>query len=348
MTLETGSRGYTQNLRKFRRYLQGRGVNLRETIVSANAYADVRITVPGLHDDDAIISVINMTDMLDVTGYLDNGGEFATVDIFSTNKGIRFTALKAGTEGNKIYVKAAAAPGNSLPLSVAIGAYDVILGTTGNPGKTAILVSLATNSSGVALTTGENDASLVFAAIIDAQEQMIGDAIVDLALLGDGTTDWTATGPTALTGGTSFKQGPSTAKYVTAFTDPYADGNVRYVARQAGAEGNDITIEYTDGGALAVDVTTEAIVVTYVVGVTTAQDVVDAVNANADAAALVIASLASVDAPDGLVETLAQTNLTGGADPGIQLSAATDSPLAAKSLKVLWLTRDERDEMPAQ
>jgi len=75
---------------------------------------------------------------------------------------------------------------------------------------------------------------------------------------------------------------------------------------------------------------------------------VDAVNANADAAALVIASLASVDAPDGLVETLAQTNLTGGADPGIQLSAATDSPLAAKSLKVLWLTRDERDEMPAQ
>ncbi len=75
MGIETASRRYTDNLRRKRRFLQGRGVNLRETIVLSGAvYVDDRIVVPGLHDDDDIVSVLNMTDLVDVTGYLDDAG----------------------------------------------------------------------------------------------------------------------------------------------------------------------------------------------------------------------------------------------------------------------------------
>ena len=42
----------------------------------------------------------------------------------------------------------------------------------------------------------------------------------------------------------------------------------------------------------------------------------------------------------GLVETMAATNLTGGVDPGIQMSIST----AALALKVMWLTKEQHDE----
>lgn len=214
MGAETTSRRYTDNFRKHRRVLQGRGVNLRETIVDGVSdpypYGTSRVTVPGLHSDDAIVSVLNMTDLTDLTGYLDD----------------------------------------------------------------------------------------------------------------------------------DFDQGPAFAAFASASADPYADGNFRLVARAAGADGNSITIALTAGAELGVAVAGADIVVTYVVGETTAQDVVSAINADADASALVVASLSPANEPDGLVETLVEDNLSGGADPGIELTVDT----AGLALKVMWVTRSELDE----
>lgn len=347
MAITATSRLYQDNLRKMRRYLQGRGVNLRQTIVDGVVYADERITVPGMHADDVVIGVMNLSDLNDATGYLDDGQAKASLKLYSgvSNKEITVTALRKGTEGNKIYVKVAAAPGNSLPLSVTIGAYDTVLATTGHPGKTAILVNLATNVSGVALTDGTNSAKKVAEAIVNAQSFPIGDAIVDaVASNGSGSVDATATGPTALTGGTDFNQGPTFASLRTALS-PYTKADIKYVARKRGVAGNSITVAYTAGGSLAVGVISSAITVTYVVGVTTAADVIAKVNATKAAAALVLAEpaygpVSSGDDVSGVIETMVATALTGGQDGGIQLSVAS----ASKKLMVTWVTHDEIDE----
>lgn len=333
--------GNSDNLRALKRYLQGRGINLRQTIVTSDAvYAADRIALPGLKSDDKIISVINWTDGNDLSGAIDDEGEAATLTVFSANKGIIFTAAKPGEEGNKIDVQARAAQGASLPLSVDIGDRDTLLGTSGNAGRTLILVNLATDGSSVALTTGENDASKVERAIIDAMGVPAGGngQIVTMEQTGDGTTDWTAQAIVPLVGGESFDQGPAKASLV-ADMSPYDDANVRYEARVAGAEGNDITVAYTAGGALAVDVTGDPgdIVVTYVVGVTTAADVIAAVNADPEASALVIAMPQRGPVPmgtevEGVIETMVETPLTGGLDGGFKLSE--DS--SGKKLLVLY------------
>jgi hypothetical protein len=340
------SRKYSDNLRYFRRYLQGRGVNLRMTVVDPSPYpyaSGDRIAVPGLHSDDRIVSVIDVTDMTDVTGRLDDGDKQAVLTVFSANKGIKFTAIKAGTEGNKINVVAAAAAGDSLPLSVVIGSRDQVLGTTGHPGQTVIQVNLATDGAGAVSAVGDNKASLVMAAILDAQEAMIGDAIVDLALTGSGVTEWTAQSIVPLANGSDFDMGPVAASLVTDldYTSPYFDQEVRFVARKRGADGNDITVAYSAGGTFGVAVSGKAITVTYVVGVTTAKNVIDGVNADADASALVIASPApGASDSSGLVATMAATNLDGGLDPGIKLTVADPTG----KLLVTWVTRDEIDE----
>jgi hypothetical protein len=345
MGIETTSRAYSDNFRRKRRYLQGRGVNLRETIVVGSPYEDraagSRIAVPGLRSDDDVVSVINMDDLVDVTGYLDLGSLAAskTIPDTSANKDITFTALQKGSDGNLIYVKAAAAPEANAPLSVTIGAYDAVLGTTGNAGKTAILVNLATGSNGAALTTGANDAGLVRAAVLAAQEAMVGEAIVDVALDGDGTTDWDAVGPTALAGGADFDQGPAAASVDTAIAGDNND--VRFTAREKGEAGNDITVDLNTGGApgaaVAVSGTMPAIVVTVVAGESTAQEVADAVNAHLGASALVVATLAPGSDGTGVVAATSALPLAGGLDGGIQLSETS----SGIDLKVLWLTRGD-------
>lgn len=331
MAITSILRGSGDNVRALKRYLQGRGINLRQTIVVSDAiYAADRITLPGLQTEDKIISVINWSDGNDVTGDLDESGESATLTVFSANKGIIFTAAKSGVEGNKIDVKALAAAGASLPLSVDI--------TTLATGRTLIQVNLATNASSVALTDGSNSALKVERAIIDAMGVPAGGngQIVTMAQTGSGVTDWTAQSILPLAGGSSFDQGPAKASLV-ADMDPYEDANVRYEARVAGDAGNDITVAYTAGGALAVGVTVNDIVVTYVVGVTTAADVIAAVNADADASALVIAMPQRGPVPmgsevEGVVETMVATPLTGGLDGGFKLTEDSSD----KKLLVLW------------
>lgn len=356
MAITDISRKYSDNFRYFRRWLQGRGVNLRMTMVPGDPvspvspYTDERIAVPGLHSDDRVIAVFNMSDLVDVTGYLDDGAKKASVDVFTGNKGITFTARLKGTGGNAIDVVAAAAVGNSLPLAVKIGDRDLILGTTGHPGRTVIQVALATDGSGVALTDGSNSAQLVMDAVDVAQSHPAQEVIVDMVLDGTGATDWTAQSIVPLIGGADFDQGPLAAVLVTALS-PYTNADIRYTARKKGANGNNITIAYSAGSPLSVSVSTNDITVTYVVGVTTAKQVIDAINGNAAASALVLAQPvrfgtgsegSSGEGSDetGVIDTMAATHLAGGLDPAIQL---TQSALH-KTLMVVWLTHDQKDE----
>lgn len=330
MGIDTTSRRYSDNLRAHRRFLQGRGVNFRKTIIDGGAVG--RLPVPGLHDDDKVISVFNMTDLNDATGYLDDNGDKAQLVTPGPNV-MTFTARKPGIEGNNIYIQAAAAPGNDLPLTV-----DVLPYLTA---KTRVLINLATGPTGVALTDGSNDLELVRAAIfanVDAERIIDVDEVESPYH----DRDLAAFGPSQLTGGANFKQGPSFAQLITdSDAAPYGNDFVLYVAAQAGAKGNDITVAYTAGSSLDVVVTGRNIVVTYVVGVTTVADVIAAVNASAAARAYVLA-LPYPDKSLGseLIATMPATNLSGGLDPAIKLTVTS----AGKKLEVSWVTHDQLDE----
>jgi hypothetical protein len=179
------------NLRAMKRYLQGRGINLRQTIVDGEA-TGVRIPVPGLKADDKIISVINFTDGNDISGYLATLNTKASLTLFSADKGLRFTARQPGVLGNEINVRARTAPDVNLPLSVEIGPWDTLnpFPGIGHPGKTLILVSLATDENGIRLNTAVNSAAAVRVAIINAMGIPAGGRghIVDVDLTGDGST----------------------------------------------------------------------------------------------------------------------------------------------------------------
>jgi hypothetical protein len=362
---------FTDNFRKKKRLLQGRGVNLRMILVDASATpyaAGNRIPVPGMHADDDIIGLINWTDGLDASGYISEAGVKAFHEYLASDARFTVTALQPGTDGDNIFVQIARKGDASetvlasQPLSVAIGPYDqtliangVDIDSSGHAGDTLILVMLATDATGTAITTdpnGPNSTVNVVAAILDAQEALVQDAFVDVAIKNDNGEDpATATGPTALgSGAEPFFQGAVAAELITDLDAPYASpyDEVRYVARTPGAAGNEITVEYVSGspanGIVSVTVVsgdvvlTDAreIVVTYQPGVCTVQQAVDAVNAHAVAGALVVASLWSEN-PDGsgFLSAMAETALSGGLDPSIALSVA-----APVKLLVLWLTKE--------
>jgi hypothetical protein len=336
MTIATQSVKFSNNLRKMRRYLQGRGVNVRMTMIDTSAdspyTADSRLAVPGLHSDDVIIGLINWSDGVDITGYLDDGAKAAS----RTIQNLTITALDKGVEGNRIGVLATildaqGAARISADLSVEF------LGET-------ITVRLATDGTGTANTvsSGPNSATNVRDAILDEQETLHGDAWVDVT--GANASAWTAFSVLLLQNGANFDQGPKTASLTTDLDDtsPYVENSdIRYVAQGPGKTGNDISIVYTAGIALAVAVSDEQITVTYVADTTTAADVVAAVNASKAASALVQASLPSPSGiGDGLIATMGETFLAGGLDGGIQLTVSS----AGVKILVLWVTRDERDE----
>ena len=101
------------------------------------------------------------------------------------------------------------------------------------------------------------------------------------------------------------------------------NNDLTFLAKTAGAAGNDITVALVDPSAndqdLAVTVTDSAIEVSLATGpagaiTSTARDVRDAVNTDSEAAALVAASLAPGNDGSGVVTALAAANLAGGTD----------------------------------
>jgi hypothetical protein len=93
-----------------------------------------------------------------------------------------------------------------------------------------------------------------------------------------------------------------------------------YTAKDAGSAGNDITVEYEDGGTAGSEtvlVTGTAIVVTLEAGVSTAADVLAVLEAETDVTDIV--DLAEIDG-EQLQEVQAETNLSGGTDAAVEQS----------------------------
>lgn len=112
------------------------------------------------------------------------------------------------------------------------------------------------------------------------------------------------------------------------------DAEIEVMARAAGADGNDITVELDDPGgnnqALAVSVAGTVITVSLATDgggaiTSTNTEVVEAINAHAEASALVMASLASTAVASTTVAAVAATSLAGGA--GQAYEAGTDYTL---------------------
>lgn len=98
-----------------------------------------------------------------------------------------------------------------------------------------------------------------------------------------------------------------------------ADSNLKFTAKKAGTEGNDITVEFVDpsdtdvelslsvnGSAIAVILGTDA----YGEIETTAEEIIDIIEDSEEASALV--DVEAVDYDSGVVEELSETALEGG------------------------------------
>lgn len=343
----------TDNFRKERRRLQGGGVNLRQTIVTAGAfdvYEDATtIPVPALKAEDTLISVLDLTDLTDIGDDVVRAlAAELTTSLTGANNDLVYTARKAGEAGNDIYVEYVDPGTADAVLSVAVS-NEVILGAL----RALITVNLATDGSSVITST----AAEVRAAVLqqaDAPGHPLAADLVDVenAPANDGSGVVTAMAASALTGGANDSQRNGTAATVTIFT---LDKQIVWTARKPGAAGNNIDIEYVDPGTanaeLSVEVTRDAdgsvhIVVNLAtdgssVITTTAADAQDAVEDSAGtpggphgAADFVSASLGSGDGSTLLTAT-GPTALAGGSDDG---SFKVTGNVSVDQIMVTWLT----------
>lgn len=95
-------------------------------------------------------------------------------------------------------------------------------------------------------------------------------------------------------------------------TDGTSDQQIVFTAKTAGTAGNSISVEVIDDTDLEVTVVGQAISIEVDVEVHTVNDVIAAIYANADAAALIDATSGAGDGT-GFITALTETNLSGGA-----------------------------------
>ena len=201
---------------------------------------------------------------------------------------LRFTAATSDGAGDSISITYLDPGVAASPLSVSV------------EGR-AITVSLATDG-GAAITSTAQDIMNVINADTDAS------ALVSTALApdNDGTGVVTAVAETHL--GYNGRQ----AWLNTDLSG--ADNDFKLTANAFGAAGNNITLALVDtGGPLAVGVAGDAITVNIDAGTTTATDIINALNADAAASALITASLAPGNDGTGTPSAMAATSLSGGA-----------------------------------
>jgi len=142
----------------------------------------------------------------------------------------------------------------------------------------------------------------------------------------DGSSDVAVDGEALLTG---------QAKASLVVGDEETDnGFITFTSVLPGSAGNDITVEFATGGALAVEVDGDAITVTLNTGTSTYSDIETAVNADGDASALVLAAKDGTGAETAAVAEAAA--LTGGSGSGFTaelegaactISAVTDTQI---------------------
>lgn len=122
------------------------------------------------------------------------------------------------------------------------------------------------------------------------------------------------------------------------------NNDLRFVAKNKGTDGNDITIDYVDGAGnnipLTVDVTGDNITVNLATDgssapTSTANDIKAAIEADVDANALVTVTLKTGNDGTGVATAMAATDLDGGSN--VQASASGGvSPATLRGIEVIW------------
>lgn len=358
------------NFRALRRFLQGKGVNLRENFATVDVYSGVAI--PGMDKDDIIISVLNMTDLTDVGSQI-NRAVKASREFGSANSRITFTARVAGASGNKIRVsyvndQVQFESGVAQPAIV-----NVVNTESGGVIYTDIVVHMALNTSGTVDTTdttGGNTANAIRAAVLtqaDAPGHPRAADIVDVTIAnGSGVTHVTAMAATVLQNGADDSQHGATADTLTD-----AEGLVwtERFPRDDDPDGRVIRVAYdgtTQLGLFSKDpyvtVTVDSsnrVVITIVLGTddagalnTTRNQVAQMVMDSYRQRTSAVGDSGVAGGPQGAADFVsvaypndttvcanhAASSLTGGSTNGGFVLATTPEDVTGDVVKVLWLT----------
>jgi hypothetical protein len=319
-------------LRKFRRDLQGKGVNLRRTTGITGAAANTPFTVPGLGVLDELVSVLYCPKSVAYVA-ADTPTEILTMTPAVAVQAF-LTPAGQGANAQLKYIADSAYPGaagNAITVQYVISGTSIVITVTG----TAILVTAPATATGNAVL-----------AALAANEKAMALVTVDTPS-GDGTGVIVAVGPTNLAGGVDANvpnvvivQTPA----VQAFLTPGGQGanaQLKYIADSAypGTKGNAITVQYViSGTSIVITVTGTAILITAPT-VNTANDVLAALAGNEKAMALV-----TVDTPSGngtgAIVAVGPSSLAGGVDPVVQIKSPTATNTnAADTVTVDFLSR---------
>lgn len=206
------------------------------------------------------------------------------------NADVTFTALATGTAGNGI--KVIYQTGSSLSVAV-------------SGDKKTITVTYVSGT-----TTAKDIENLI-------NNDPEAGGIVKAKAEGDGSGKISTTSTLTLSGG-----GEPTKASLTMDCGTDETSDVVFTAKEAGSAGNAITIQYKDPGlanqSLSVSVNNNSIVISLATDAsgkitTTAQDIINAINADPQTSALVQASQKGQNA-NGVVEAKQAVSLTGGMD----------------------------------
>lgn len=320
-----------QNFSKFRRMLQGWGVDQKYSILTGvdnDPNIGTRTPVSGLKDDDVVTAIINgatgadmqSTFVPDVYAATVINDEVANAALLITNrvKGVVRYAVISDTDAS----------------------YPVVEVDNNASGQARITVNAK---------IGTVTAAMVRTAILQHPE---ASKLVSVVFNGADSGVGLVTALTEMTIGTDPDTHTSGA--VTGYHNVQGDRFARLVvngefiveAQDAGDDGNDISIEVTDTdqATLTVSVYLDTITVDLAtvatVPVSTIAEVVAAINADATASAMVRAAIFPTPegrvAGDAVASVFSEDNLVGGQDAGIVLDGDFS---AATAIKVEWLSR---------
>lgn len=228
----------------------------------------------------------------------------------NSNSNILYTAKTVGPSGTSIRIRYVVS-GTNTALSVSVSGND-------------ITVNVATNGSGQATST----ATQVKAAVDGSGS---ASALVSTALSGDGS------GIVNSFGYTNLQDGSPKASYTT--TGFATNANITFTANAQGVNGNNIRVRVVVSGvntSLSVSVSGSDITVNSAtngsgVATSTATQVINALNADTSASALITASAAPSNDGSGVVSALAYTNLAGGVYGGSTATNVTVAPGATQA-----------------
>jgi hypothetical protein len=311
------------NLRKFRRDLAGRGVNIRSAIVDG-ATAGNDVLVAGLGENDEIVSAENVSTPADLTLDMDR---VAYTTFFASNKTFRITMNR---------------PGESATFAIVPADVDEATSVQSIGG---VIVVRAHVSSG---TTIDLTAAQLVAAVNQSEARKAVTASLPSGTGATAVTAFTAntigldatTESTAAQTGYHYSKGPLAAS--VDMDSQTAEAVVTFTARIPGAAGNSLNVQYLDSAdidasqgdqpTVAMDDDGETVVVTIDSGVTTAAEVVSAVNA---ANMPVKAALTSGNDGSGVVVNETE-DLAGGRNEGRLRFTASNN---GAKVRVAWVGR---------